>query len=206
MTPKKSAAASKKQSKTASKEQKGNAPKDHDENVRPRKHTTNNSDVESQPDTKRKRTQGWVPQPNAAKLKTAERKTPSSRSIAPGQEDSRYATYLDPNTAPISDVNEMFRDMFNKGITLRLDFLKNRSSEPIVLTVGTVCSGTDAPLYALQKLIDCARNKGVDLFRLNHVFSCEIEGFKQAFIYRNHDGPLIFRNVVSLARWGTTRA
>ena len=43
------------------------------------------------------------------------------------------------------------------------------------IRVATVCSGTEAPIIAMQLM-------GLDI---DHVMSCEIEVFKQAYIYRN---------------------
>jgi len=40
---------------------------------------------------------------------------------------------------------------------------------------------------------------GVKL-ELDHVFSCEIEPFKQAYIERNFSPPILFRDVTELGR------
>lgn len=71
----------------------------------------------------------------------------------------------------------------------------------IRLRVATVCSGTDAPLIALGLLDDAFVTMGQgQKFVVDHVFSCEIEPFKQGFIRRNvESGVLIFRDVVELA-------
>jgi chemotaxis protein histidine kinase CheA len=66
------------------------------------------------------------------------------------------------------------------------------------LRVATMCSGTESPLLAL----DLIRKSILEIHGLNfdveHVFSCEIEPFKQAYIERNFRPPLLFRDVCEL--------
>ena len=69
------------------------------------------------------------------------------------------------------------------------------------LHVATICSGTEAPIIALQLL-------GVPV---RHLFSCEIEPVKQAYIYRNFAPEVLFRDVRDLGgaqapdAWGVMR-
>ena len=56
------------------------------------------------------------------------------------------------------------------------------------LKLGTACSGTDAPSLALtlvQEQLELRGKKG--LFHHSHLFSCENEPFKQAYLARNFD-------------------
>ena len=99
----------------------------------------------------------------------------------------------------------MFVDMvrrLSKGNNQELFILKGLESDPVKIRIGTLCSGTDAPIFALRLL-----QKAVDLLGsgprigFEHVFSCEIEPFKQGFLRRNMVADTrIFRNVVEMAR------
>jgi hypothetical protein len=63
------------------------------------------------------------------------------------------------------------------------------ANEPLVL--GTACSGTDAPALALTLVQEQLEKRGKgDLFQHDHVFSCEKEAFKQAYLARNFDSLL----------------
>ena len=66
------------------------------------------------------------------------------------------------------------------------------------LRVATMCSGTESPLLALDLICQSIQEQyGVPL-EFEHVFSCEIEPFKQAYIERNFKPPLLFRDVCEL--------
>lgn len=97
----------------------------------------------------------------------------------------------------------MFQDMLAKALNIDGRFA---AGEPLVLNVATVCSGTEAPLTAMNLIREAGRNIGIDVLFYQHQFSCEIEPFKQAFIRRNHDPPLIFRDVVELGAEGAKTA
>lgn len=102
---------------------------------------------------------------------------------------------LDTTLPPISDVREMFKDLVKR---LNPTVLGNR---PIQFTVATLCSGTDAPIFALGLIQDAMEAAGLGIgLEFEHLYSCEIEPFKQGFIRRNlPEGTLIFRDVVELA-------
>jgi hypothetical protein len=76
------------------------------------------------------------------------------------------------------------------------------------ITVGTLCSGTDAPLMAVRRMMEAAEAAGLcDCFSFSHLYSCEIEGWKQRFIGRNArpTGP-VFVDAVDVARAEDGRA
>ena len=62
------------------------------------------------------------------------------------------------------------------------------------LRVATMCSGTESPLLALG-LVSRAMGKALTV---EHVFSCEIEPFKQAYIERNFKPAILFRDICEL--------
>ncbi|KAK5661698.1 hypothetical protein OQA88_9798 [Cercophora sp. LCS_1] len=123
-------------------------------------------------------------------------KQPSRRNVTSSSSKlSREKTNIDYSLKPMHNPEEMFEDMLSK---VDISALKEN---PVQLTVATLCSGTDAPIFALQMLSDAAENLGNGtILRFKHIFSCEIEPFKQAFIRRNVGvDTLIFRDVVEMA-------
>ena len=101
----------------------------------------------------------------------------------------------------ISSPQEMFNDMISDKLTGNdkaiLDpLLKVMAGRP--LKVATMCSGTESPILALDMMstaiedfylkhrrdkIDLpGRAEGQPIFQVEHVFSCEIEPYKQSYI------------------------
>ncbi|EGN96836.1 hypothetical protein SERLA73DRAFT_93465 [Serpula lacrymans var. lacrymans S7.3] len=66
------------------------------------------------------------------------------------------------------------------------------------LRVATMCSGTESPLLALDLICRSLSEQHDISLDIEHVFSCEIEPFKQAYIERNFQPPLLFRDVCEL--------
>ncbi|KAH6617255.1 hypothetical protein F5144DRAFT_498768 [Chaetomium tenue] len=70
-----------------------------------------------------------------------------------------------------------------------------------MLKVATLCSGTEAPIFALNMALQ--HLKAINphgVYEVEHIFSSEIEPFKQGFIYRNiPPGILLFRDAVEMA-------
>lgn len=112
-----------------------------------------------------------------------------------GKADNSGKKGLDTSLPPIHDVREMMEDMVK---CLDPAALKQTHCK---LEVGTLCSGTEAPIFALNMILDALQAKGSDgVYEVEHKFSCEIEPYKQGFIHRNTPpGTLIFRNVVEMA-------
>jgi hypothetical protein len=115
-----------------------------------------------------------------------------------GETGDKIKLKIDRSLKPISDPREMMEDMVSR---LKPETLKN---SPIKLNVGTICSGTDAPISALNLLQDGLRALGYgNGIVFEQLFSCEIEPFKAGFIRRNvASGTPIFRDVVEMARAG----
>ncbi|KAK3294970.1 uncharacterized protein B0H64DRAFT_425560 [Chaetomium fimeti] len=112
-----------------------------------------------------------------------------------GNPDNGTKRVLDTSLPPISNVREMMEDMVK-----RLDLTALEKSH-FKLNVATVCSGTEAPIFALELIRDAFLAKGSgSVFDMQHLFSCEIEPYKQGFINRNlPPGTLIFRDVIEVA-------
>ncbi|KAK0707597.1 hypothetical protein B0H67DRAFT_556266 [Lasiosphaeris hirsuta] len=106
---------------------------------------------------------------------------------------------------PVSSPAAMFEDMVRH---LKGDDMDKLCGVGYNLTVATLCSGSDAPIFALRNLeqalgaaVVSPNNKiGEKPFGFSHLYSCEIEPFKQGFIRRNLPaGTLIFRDVLEMA-------
>jgi hypothetical protein len=119
---------------------------------------------------------------------------PAGGASSPGQ-GRKLEGGINTSLQPLSNVREMFEDMVK-----RLDPAPMREF-PFQLNVATICSGTDAPIFALGLIQEALQALGYGAgFEFKHLFSCEIEPFKQGFIRRNlPHGTLIFRDVVELA-------
>lgn len=104
---------------------------------------------------------------------------------------------LDTSLPPMSSIEEIFRDIAKKGLDLGFanvtEYLKSKP-----LRVATMCSGTESPLLALQMIQDALKTLGADDLQVEHVFSAEIVPFKQAYIERNFNPPIIFRDICEL--------
>lgn len=68
------------------------------------------------------------------------------------------------------------------------------------IRVGTICSGTDAPIHVMKlfrMLTDVPG--GEPIFETINEFACEIEPYKQGFIQRNSAPKLLFRDATNFA-------
>lgn len=110
-------------------------------------------------------------------------------------EGSRKRT-IDRSSRPLVTPLEIFEDMYERHDTNDLDL------RPVKINVATVCSGTDAPIFGLTKLGEASEiHSGQRTIEYEHLFSCEIEPFKQAFLRRNlPPDTVIFRDVVEMAK------
>ena len=66
------------------------------------------------------------------------------------------------------------------------------------ITIGTLCSGTDMPVYQLNKLCDYWESSHGVRPRLVHVFSCDTSPVAQRFIQKNHAPRFLFRDISEL--------
>ncbi|KAI1806080.1 hypothetical protein F4811DRAFT_569594 [Daldinia bambusicola] len=99
---------------------------------------------------------------------------------------------LNQSLPPISNVYAAFQDIaYRSGELLH-------GEDRIDLRVATLCSGTESPIFALKMLQESFDRMRPDrqFLKFSHVFSAEIEPFKQAYIARNTEGAIIFNNVL----------
>ncbi|KAI9342379.1 helicase-like transcription factor HLTF/DNA helicase RAD5, DEAD-box superfamily [Obelidium mucronatum] len=101
----------------------------------------------------------------------------------------------------------MFSDMITRVPKL-YDTVKTLSAGRPPLRLATMCSGTESPLLAIKLIGEALSAKlGIpDVLKIHHVFSCEIEPFKQAYIDRNFSPPILFRDVRQLCNDTATTA
>jgi len=97
---------------------------------------------------------------------------------------------------PIANIPKMFADLVSRAEKLPavVDRLGGRK-----LRVATMCSGTESPLLALRMITRALEEQTGKKLEIEHIFSCEIEPFKQAYIERNFAPPILFRDVLELA-------
>ncbi|PWZ01188.1 hypothetical protein BCV70DRAFT_159503 [Testicularia cyperi] len=96
---------------------------------------------------------------------------------------------------PIHDLSDIFGDMIRRAPGI-VELAKTLQHRP--LRVATMCSGTESPLLALELMCRAIREQHGIRIQVQHVFSCEIEPFKQAYIERNFSPPILFRDVTEL--------
>ncbi|KAL2374928.1 hypothetical protein RJ035_003387 [Blastomyces gilchristii] len=115
-------------------------------------------------------------------------------SSAPGK---RPKPGLNFNLPPISKIEDIFDDIsINAEKNGFSDFLDHIGSRD--LRVATMCSGTEAPLLALEMAIASFKKIFGKTFSMHHLFSAEIDPFKQSYIQRNFSPDIIFRDVNEL--------
>jgi hypothetical protein len=101
----------------------------------------------------------------------------------------------DSDLPPIHDIQKMFNDLVERVPQIKdvAEHLLGRK-----LRVATMCSGTESPLLALELIRQAIEEQHGLRLDVEHVFSCEIEPYKQAYIERNFHPPILFRDVCEL--------
>ncbi|KAI5807569.1 hypothetical protein DFH27DRAFT_651071 [Peziza echinospora] len=99
------------------------------------------------------------------------------------------------NLPPLHDIGLMFEDIVT-SLPQIADVAEHLGKRK--LRVATMCSGTESPLLALGLVSRAIKKIYGKTFEVDHVFSCEIEPFKQAYIERNFRPPILFRDVCEL--------
>ena len=99
------------------------------------------------------------------------------------------------NLPPISSIPAIFTDLVSRipEVAQVTSKIKGRK-----LRVATMCSGTESPLLALELIQESIEQLFKTKLEIDHVFSCEIEPFKQAYIERNFSPPILFRDICEL--------
>lgn len=104
----------------------------------------------------------------------------------------------EPELEPLTTHGQIFEHMTARacehGLFEAMEYLQDKT-----LRVATMCSGTDSPIMALERIAQYLFKNHKKTLHIHHVFSCEIEPEKARFIERNTGVPLIFRDVRELA-------
>jgi hypothetical protein len=108
---------------------------------------------------------------------------------------SRADEALNLSLPPLTNIDSIFEDL-TRGFASELSDVFTKLNRP--LRIATMCSGTEAPVLALRLLFRQLEAQTGVKAKLHHVFSAEIEPFKQAYIERNFSPPILFRDVVEL--------
>lgn len=122
---------------------------------------------------------------------------PKKRDPIPSGIQVKDANLQAEDLPPLSDVQEIFMDIVRRVPALKgvAEHLGDRK-----LRVGTMCSGTESPLLALGMISRSMKETYGVTIEVEHLFSCEIEPFKQAYIERNFRPPILFRDITELGR------
>jgi hypothetical protein len=148
--------------------------------------------------------------PSPPKRKVTPKKSNARKSKNPNEHSASDATnriLKSPYTAgdglpPLCEPQDMFDDMIEKLSTeVDLTCLHNKE-----FRVATMCSGTESPLLAADMISNALWQHHSIRVHWTHVFSCEIEPFKQAYIERNFQPPLLFRDIRELGEEQATTA
>ncbi|KAG5191768.1 S-adenosyl-L-methionine-dependent methyltransferase [Tribonema minus] len=138
----------------------------------------------------------------AAKSKSRGGKKDRDKWTKPAPPD-RGSAGVDPEDLPVIRCpHDMFRDLM--GRAPRVEGALAALARP--LRVATMCSGTESPLLALSMICNAAKELYGAELQIEHVFSCEIEPFKQAYIERNFSPPILFRDIRELGGEKATTA
>ncbi|KAG2338586.1 hypothetical protein BDR05DRAFT_918202 [Suillus weaverae] len=144
-----------------------------------------------------------APRKNVKKGKVKDDDEEASDDDIPAQSAKTDGKIESSTLPPIHETPAMFRDLVSrlpeiKGVA---EHIKGRK-----LRVATMCSGTESPLLALDLIGQVMLEQHGIPLEFEHVFSCEIEPFKQAYIERNFQPPLLFRDVCELGEPQATTA
>lgn len=162
---------------------------------------TEDSASDDEPQKKRKPAQRQKAKKKIAKAapKKATKDTDDKKKKSPLKEP-----YAEGGDLPIiSDPQAMFDDMVGNQLDDKYKAKLNAMTEKFrnrPLKVATMCSGTESPLLALDMLSNAIEDfgDGKGGLAVEHVFSCEIEPYKQAYIERNFSPPHLFRDIREL--------
>ena len=102
-----------------------------------------------------------------------------------------------PRSAPTASPLGMITTLVDKAWPLGLAKVLKASAAGPRFRVATMCSGTESPILALGLIKDALLALDIKL-SWEHCFSAEIVPFKQSFIQRNFQPPVLFRDVTEL--------
>lgn len=131
--------------------------------------------------------------------------TQSARGKTPKKRKFDVEPGPDLSTKPLSNLREIVAALIASARPLGLDHYVD-SGNQFFIRVGTLCSGTDAPLHVLNLFGMLKNDAGEQVFTTINAFACEIEPFKQGFLQRNSKPGLLFRDAQDFTKTGAKRA
>ena len=138
------------------------------------------------------------PKKAAAAKKRGKKKAKAKGKGKGGGGGGMRAVKQDLALAALTDPQHMFNDMMAKvGRETCVGVARRLGGRP--LRVGTMCSGTEAPVMALDMAAKAIHKLFGARIEVDHVFSSEIEPKKQSYIERNFQPPLLFRDIREMA-------
>lgn len=123
------------------------------------------------------------------------------------EEEAKKITIQGPDLTlkPLSNLRDIIRDLLESAKKGGLHHFVN-FDQRFYIRVGTLCSGTDAPLHVLNLFSMLKNGDGNQVFTTINKFACEIEPFKQGFLMRNSKPELLFRDATDFAKAGAKKA
>ncbi|KAH8781218.1 hypothetical protein F5883DRAFT_685573 [Diaporthe sp. PMI_573] len=110
-----------------------------------------------------------------------------------------------PAEKPLCSLREIIYAMICKASPLGL-ILFLETCRQHYINVGTLCSGTDAPVHVMHLFSMFKNLAGKPVFGIRNIFGCEIEEWKQSFLMRNSRPGLLFKDARDFAQGDATRA
>lgn len=173
-----------------------------------RRQTTINthSDASSSKPPKREAPKVDSPRGNPPKDKAPSNKTPNY--ISPGFPDgggggdsSEPAADMEPRgeDRPLRSLREIMESLTDDALQIGLS-LYTESGRQYYIRVGTLCSGTDAPIHVMNLFEMLKNSDGDQVFTTINSFACEIEPYKQGFLMRNSKPALLFKDAKDFAK------
>ncbi|KPI40212.1 uncharacterized protein AB675_11230, partial [Cyphellophora attinorum] len=136
---------------------------------------------------------------NKSQIHARDKRSPKNEGNR-GEATHKHMNYDQP---PLSDLSSMMDHMAQRllnGDKLSQSFLNGATMyNDFGLRIFTMCSGTEAPILALDMIQEALQRRGMS-FNYKHVASAEIEPYKQGYIELNFDPPLLFRDVTDFTK------
>ncbi|KUI55585.1 Helicase domino [Cytospora mali] len=109
------------------------------------------------------------------------------------------------NEKPLFNLRDIIADLLDRSQHDGLNHYVD-SGRQFSIRVGTLCSGTDAPIHVMELFGMLKNDDGNQVFTTVNSFGCEIEPFKQGFLMRNSKPQLLFRDARDFAKDGARQA
>ena len=110
-----------------------------------------------------------------------------------------------PMQKPLFNLRDIIDDLLYKSLPQGIDHYAQQGRQ-FFIRVGTLCSGTDAPVHVMNLFGMLKDVNNGQVFTTINCFGCEIEPFKQGFLMRNSKPQLLFQDARDFAKEGAKKA